>query len=114
MYRFFAAVAGVLLVSSVALGGPWCGVPVAVAVPAPAYYYPAQPYVAAYAPPVYAYPAPVYAAPIVPVYRAYRPVVVAPVMVAPAPLIYGGPAVVRARVYPFGQPVRNVVRAILP
>lgn len=57
-------------------------------VPYAAYYAPAVSY---YAPAVAAYPAPVYAYPAYPV-----------------------PVVVRARVYPYGQPVRNVVRVVLP
>lgn len=57
--------------------------------------------------PVYAYAAPV-AVPVAPV------VAPAPV-VATAPVVYPYPAaVVRGRVYYYGEPVRNVVRVVLP
>jgi len=35
-------------------------------------------------------------------------------MVAPGPMIYPAPVLVRPKVYVLGQPVRNVVRAVLP
>ncbi len=80
--------------------------------PAPVYtYYPGAP--------VYAYPsvAPIPFAPRPVVVR--RPVVVAAPVVAPAPVVMPGvvypyPAVVRSRVFYYGQPVRNAVRAVLP
>jgi hypothetical protein len=74
-------------------------------------------YVVAYPAPVpvvayYAAPAPVYAAPApVPYYAYYAP----PAVAVPAPVYaYPAPVVVRAKVYPYGQPVRNVLRAVLP
>jgi hypothetical protein len=82
--------------------------------------------------PVYAYPAPVMAAPVP--YAAYMPVVapapyvsympVAPApcaygaysvpVLAPAPVVVGPAAVVRTRVFYPGQPVRNVLKAVVP
>jgi hypothetical protein len=97
----------VLLLGSTAFGqamyvGPWN-----------AYY--AAPPVYAYRVPAYAYPAPVYAYP--PPYAVYSPysqVVPGPV-VAPAPVWVAPPAVVvRGKVYYYGRPVRNVVRAVWP
>jgi hypothetical protein len=68
--------------------------------------------------PVYAYPAPVVAAPVP--YVSYMPVAApspcaygVPVY-APAPVIYGPPAVIRTRVFYPGQPVRNVIKAVVP
>jgi len=117
MIRTIAALALVLLASSTAMA--WHGyvvaAPVVVAGPvAPvAYYAPAPvqvyaaypsypapyvasytPYVAAYTPYVTAYAAPAYTA--------------APVVAYP----YGARAV--TKIYPYGQPVRNVLRAIVP
>lgn len=69
------------------------------------------------------YPTPVYAAPVVVApspYVAYMPAP-APVMtyypapvVAPMPVVVGRPAVIRSKVYYPGQPVRNVVKAVVP
>jgi hypothetical protein len=84
-------------------------------------WYVAPPVVAAYYPvgPVYAYPPAVVAAPAP--YVAYMPTVVgAPpcaygaAVVAPTPVVVGTPAVIRARVFYPGQPVRNVVKAVVP
>ena len=68
--------------------------------------------------PVYAYPAPVV---VVGPRVVYRPPVVVPVPVVypspvlyPAPVIAPGGVVIRPKVYFRGQPVRNVVRAVLP
>jgi hypothetical protein len=74
--------------------------------------YPAPVPVAAY----YAPPAPVYVAPApVPYYAYYAPAVTAYPVPVPAPVYaYPAPVVVRAKVYPYGQPVRNVIRAVLP
>jgi hypothetical protein len=83
------ALAVVLLCSSTVMAG-WAYV-----APVRVYsYYPAAP--------VYAYPQTV-----------SMPVVAAPVY-APAPVVYPYPAVVRTKVYFYGQPVRNVVRAVVP
>jgi hypothetical protein len=74
--------------------------------------------------PVYTYPAPVVA---VTPHVAYRPsVVVSAPAIAPATVVYRpavvyrpvvvapAPVVVRPKVYVLGQPVRNVIRAVLP
>jgi hypothetical protein len=106
----------------VAVGASY--VPEAVATPAPVYaasypvavpmysaYYPVAPaYSTYYAPPVYsAYYAP-------PLYSAYypAPMVVARPVYMPSAAWYGAPYVVRPKVYVYGQPVRNVLRAITP
>jgi hypothetical protein len=76
--------------------------------------------VAAYYPgvPMYAYPAPVVAAPAP--YVSYMPAPApAPYysygvpVVAPAPVVVGPPAVIRYRAFYPGQPVRNVVKAVV-
>ncbi|MBN2580051.1 MAG: hypothetical protein JXB10_13765 [Pirellulales bacterium] len=117
MKSLLGAVALVMLLGSVGWA-QCCGAPaVATAyysapVAAPvytAYYAPAPVYTSCYAPaPVYTSyyaPAPVYTAYYAPapVYTSYY-----------APAVVGVPAVVRTKVYYPGQPVRNVVRAILP
>jgi len=85
--------------------------------------------VVAPAPVVYGYwpaaPVYVYRPAAVTVYRpapviVYRPAVVvpevpvAPPVVYPAKVIYPAPAVIRAKVYYRGEPVRNAVKAVLP
>jgi hypothetical protein len=108
MKNMLAALVVVLLLGSTAYGQWYVGPRVV--------YYPAAP-AYAYAAPVYAYPAPYYTyrVPVVAPapYVAYSPLVQAPVL-APAPVVFGPRVVVRTKVYPFGQPVRNVVRAVLP
>ncbi len=102
MKTLLAAFVIVLLVSSTTFAG-WYVAPTVVQA-----YYPAVP---VYAAPVAVAPAP---------YAAYMPVAVpAPIynyapIVGPAPVIVGRPAVVRARVFYPGQPVRNVVKAVVP
>jgi hypothetical protein len=93
--------------------------PEAVVTPAPVY--PAPVYTTAYpaAVPVYStyYAPPVYSAYYAPpLYSAYYP---APVVVArpaymPVAAYYGAPVVVRPKVYVYGQPVRNALRAVTP
>jgi hypothetical protein len=75
-----------------------------------------EPYVA---PAPYIAPAPVvystYYAPSVVVASprvAYMPI--SPVVAAPAPVVYGRPAIVRTKVYYPYQPIRNTVRYVLP
>jgi hypothetical protein len=91
--------------------------------------------VAAYVPEVVPTPAPVYTAgypvavsayyPVAPVYSAYyappvysayypAPYVVARPAYLPQAVYYGAPYVVRPKVYVYGQPVRNVIRAVTP
>ena len=103
MKRVLLAVAIVVLGCSVASAGWGYAHPVAVPVAPPVVvhsYYPVGP--------VYAYRPPAVAVPVVP----------APVRVAvPAPVVYGyryRPVVVRPKVYVWGQPVRNVLRAVTP
>ncbi len=69
--------------------------------------------------PVYAYPAPVVVAPMpyvtyMPVAEPAPPCFYGPPVVAPVPMVIGRPAVVRYRVFYPGQPVRNVVKAVIP
>ncbi len=103
MKSMIVATVIVLLACSTAFGG-W-GHPVPVVVPAPV--------VHAYWPvgPVYAYPPVVVRAPVVVVPRriVYRARVVVPRAVWYAP-----PVTVRSKVYIYGRPVRNAVRAVLP
>jgi hypothetical protein len=64
--------------------------------------------------PAYAYPG-VAVMPFVPgpvVVR--RPVVVPAPVVVPGPVVYPYPVVIRPRVYYYGQPVRNALRAVMP
>jgi hypothetical protein len=56
--------------------------------------------------PVYAYRAPVVVAPV--------PLIRPPIAAAPVPGWYGRPALVRPKVYVWGQPVRNALRAVTP
>jgi hypothetical protein len=97
MKTLVAAIVLALLLGSTAYGG-WYVAPRA------AYaYYPVLP--------VYAYRAPVVLTAPPPV---YMPVAPAPVM-APVPVWVGPPAVwVPGKVYIYGRPVRNVVRAVVP
>jgi hypothetical protein len=115
MKTIFAAIAVVLLVGSTAYGQWYVGLRAVYYPAAPVYAYPAPVY--AYPAPVYAYPAPVYTyrVPVVAPapYVAYSPVVPPPV-VAPAPVWVGPGVIVRNKVYFYGQPVRNAVRAVLP
>jgi hypothetical protein len=98
MKTLLAALGIVLLIGSTSFAG-WYVAPTVVQA-----YYPGTP--------VYAYPAP---------YMTYMPVA-APAppcaygvpMYAPAPVLIGPPAVVRARVFYPGQPVRNVLKAVVP
>ncbi len=95
-----------LLVASTTFAG-WHVVPTVVLA-----YYPGVP--------VYAYPAPVVAAPAP--YVSYMPMAPAPYgysaysvpIVAPAPVVVGPAAIVRTRVFYPGQPVRNVLKAVVP
>ncbi len=102
MKTLVAAFVIVLLVSSTAFSG-WYVAPTVVQA-----YYPAVPM----------YAAPVAVAPVP--YATYMPVAVpAPVysyapVVGPTAVIVGRPAVIRARVFYPGQPVRNVVKAVVP
>ena len=92
---------------SVAVAIPVAPPVVAYPVPAVTYYAPAAPL--AYSVP-YAMPTPAvtyYAAPPAPVVYPAAPVL------APAPLAYV-PGRYSVKFYPYGQPVRNVVRAVLP
>jgi len=104
MKTLLAALGIVLLIGSTSIAGWYVGPTVVQA------YYPAYYPVA----PVYAYPARVVVAPAP--YVTYMPVAApAPyVYGAPVPMLFGPPAVVRAKVYYPGQPVRNVVKAVLP
>ena len=120
MTRFLTALGILLLLGSSATaqwgyyGGYGVGVGISVApplvrypVPAVSYYAPAVPY--AY-PTVQAY----YAEP-VPQVAYYPPAVsygIGPV-IAPAPYAYA-PGRYGVRFYPYGQPVRNVIRAVIP
>lgn len=93
MHRVLLAAAVVLLGASVASAG-WGYV----GAPAVVYdYWPVGP--------VYAYPAPVVVA---------SPVVAPAAVVVPGPVVYPAPVVVRPKVYYYGRPVRNAVRAVLP
>ena len=97
MRNVIIALAVLLLLGSTAYGGWYVG-PRAVYT----YYPPAGP--------VYAYGAPVVAPP----YVTYSPVAPVP-LVAPGPVWVAPPAVIVApRVYYPGQPVRNVLRAVVP
>jgi hypothetical protein len=99
MKTLVAAVVLALLFGSAAYGGWYV-------TPSRAYAY--YPYPAV---PVYAYRVPVVVAPPPPV---YMPVAPAPIVTA-GPVWVGPPAVwVRGKVYVYGRPVRNVVRAVLP
>ena len=108
MYRTIAIAAVLALIGSTAMAG-WGDRVVVVPGPVPVVTY--------YAPtPTYVYPpAPV---PTVtyysgPAYSAAAPTY-APSVVAYPPVYYGRPVVVRPKVYVYGQPVRNVIRAITP
>jgi|WetSurMetagenome_2_1015567.scaffolds.fasta_scaffold796202_1 hypothetical protein len=104
MKTLIAALGIVMLISSTSFAGWYVG-PTMVQT-----YYPMAP--------AYAYPAPVVAAPAP--YVAYMPVATPVVtyygspVVAPVPVYVGRPAVVRSKVYYPGQPVRNVVKAVVP
>ena len=97
MRHLVVAIAVLLLLGSTAYGGWYVG-------PRVVYAYPPVG-------PVYAYPPPVVVSPPQVV---YSPVVPAP-MVTPAP-VWVGPrgVVVYPRVFIPGQPVRNVLRAVVP
>jgi hypothetical protein len=109
MKTLIAALVILLLISSTTFAGWYVVRPTVVQA-----YYPGAP--------VYAYPAPyVSYMPVAPApYVSYMPA--APVqpyaygvpVVAPAPIVVGPAAVVRARVFYPGQPVRNVVKAVVP
>jgi len=112
----FAGIAVVLLACSTASAG-WAYVGPVVPPPAMVHsYYPVGP--------VYAYPAPVVAVAPRVVYRppvVYPPpVVYRPPVAYPAPVFYGpaavypAPVVIYPKIYVRGQPVRNVIRAVLP
>jgi hypothetical protein len=77
-------------------------------VPAVTYYAPATSYAYPVAPAYYAEPAPTvtYYSPDVPTV-AYAPVV------APVPYAYV-PGRYQVKFYPYGQPVRNIIRAVIP
>jgi hypothetical protein len=98
MKTLISALVIVLLIGSTSFAGWYAVGPTVVQA-----YYPA--------PTVYAYPAP---------YVSYMPVVApAPYVsympvVAPAPVVVRPAAVVRARVFYPGQPVRNVLKAVVP
>jgi hypothetical protein len=113
MKTLIAALGIVLLIGSTSVAGWYVGPTV----------------VRAYYPATYAYAAPVMVAPAP--YVSYMPMATAgpyvsymPVsepgcacgvpVVAPAPVVVGAPVVVRYRVFYPGQPVRNVVRAVIP
>lgn len=101
----FVAVAVVLLAGSTASAAWTYLSPVVVPPPTVVHsYWPVGP-VYAYAPPVVTVPARV-------VYR--PPVVVSAPVVYPPAVVAPAPVVVRSRVYVRGQPVRNVIRAVLP
>ena len=108
MKTLLAALAIVLVMGSTALAGHRYVVAYPAPVPVVSYYAPAAP--------VYVAPAPVpYNAYYAPPAVAYPVAVPAPVYAYPAPVYaYPAPVVVRAKVYPYGQPVRNVFRAVLP
>lgn len=117
MMRILATLAIVLAASTAMAGWGHHGVAVA-PVPAVAYYPAPVPVVAYYPAPVpvvayYRAPTPVvtYYAPDCPVGGA--PVVTAAPVYAPAAVGYV-PGRYSVRFYPYGQPVRNVVRALLP
>jgi hypothetical protein len=101
------AALGILLLVSTTSFAAWYVAPTVVQA-----YYPMAP-VYTYAPPVVVAPAP---------RVTYMPVVApapqcvyyaAPV-VAPVPVVVARPAVVRTRVFYPGQPVRNIVKAVVP
>jgi len=105
MKTVIAALGIVLLIGSTSFAG-WYVAPTVVQA-----YYPAGP--------VYAYPVPTMMAPAP--YVTYMPVAApaAPCaygvpMFAPAPVFVGPPAVIRTRVFYPGQPVRNVLKAVVP
>jgi hypothetical protein len=118
MKTLIIALGIVLLIGSTSFAG-WYVMPTVVQA-----YYPGVP--------VYAYPPAVVAAPApyvsyMPVaapapYVSYMPAAPAPYacgaygvpVVAPAPVVIGPAAVVRARVFYPGQPVRNVLKAVVP
>ena len=119
MKTLIIALGIVLLIGSTSFAG-WYVTPTVVQA-----YYPGVP--------VYAYPAPVMVAPApcvsyMPVaapapYVSYTPVAPAPCcaysaysvpVVAPAPVAVRPAAVVRTRVFYPGQPVRNVIKAVVP
>lgn len=101
------AVVIILLAASTAFGGWQHVVPVVVPAPTVVYsYYPVGP--------VYAYPAPVLY-PVAPVFYPPAPALVYPRRVVyPAGVLAPAPVVVRTKVFVRGQPVRNVVRAVVP
>ena len=99
MKSLSVAIVFVLVCSSTASGGwhhgVWMPVPAPVVVPSYAYYPP---------PPVYVYRTPALMPPVVaPHYVGYPPAAVVP-----------SPVVVYPKVFYPGQPVRNVLRAVLP
>ncbi len=117
MKSLVAAAVIVLLVSSTASAWTYVAYsPVVVPVPMPyvVNYCPTAPVCASCTPVCASYtPACVYRPVAVPSYTVMRP---APVVyyAPPVPVFYGPPAVVRYKVYYPGQPVRNVLRAVLP
>jgi hypothetical protein len=113
MKTLLIALGIVLLIGSTSFAG-WYVMPTVVQA-----YYPGVPF--------YAYPAPTPYVSYMPVaapvpYMSYMPVAPAPCaygaygvpVVAPAPVVVGPAAVVRARVFYPGQPVRNVLKAVAP
>ncbi len=87
-----------------AVGRYYSARPIVAAVPVAA-----QPMITAY-PMVNAYPT-VESYPIV---ESYPTVVAEPVLAVPGPVVYPAPVIVRPRIFVPGQPVRNVVRGVLP
>ncbi len=116
MKRMIVAAVIILLACSTAFGGWRHPVPVVVPAPVVHAYWPVGP--------VYAYPPVVVRAPVVVVPRriVYRaPVVVVPrrivyraPVVVPRAVWYAPPVTVRSKVYIYGRPVRNAIRAVLP
>ncbi len=132
--KMVIAIAAILLLSSsTALAGWVHGVPIgpharvvhAYYPVAPAYAYPA-PWVVArpsvmvgphvtYRAPVMVGPHVTYRAPVaVAPYAVYRPSFYRPSVVMAPQVAYPAPVFVRPKVYVWGQPVRNTVRAVLP
>ncbi|MFZ5830932.1 MAG: hypothetical protein ACOY3P_12635 [Planctomycetota bacterium] len=109
-----AALVGVLLAANTA-SAVWHHRAVVAYYPAPVVVAPVVAAPVVVARPVYA---PVVApVPVVVARPVYQPIYAAPVVApvaVPAPVVVARPVVVRQTVYYPGQPVRNVVRAVLP
>jgi hypothetical protein len=111
MKTFIGAAALVMLLASTGWA-QCCGTPVMVT----AYYSPpvavAPVYTSYYTPAPMVYTSYYAPAPIYTTY--YAPPPVYSTYYGPAPVVFARPVVVRTKVYYPGQPVRNIVRAVLP